>query len=326
MCHINSILYAELEHSKNMTNLAEMVNKALEADSKEYIDLVEESTGLLFAERGHIGALRVEGRLVQTEASGEAIIVGDLHGDFESLVYIIKTSQFMEKSAKGKKILLVFLGDYGDRGPFSPEVYYLVLKLKQLYPQRVVLMRGNHEGPNDLLAHPHDLPGNLRERFGVEEGPVVYSRICELFQQLYLSMVVEELCVMIHGGIPSKASSREDLEYAQQKHPREEHLEEMLWNDPNETIRGTCQSPRGAGKLFGEDVTQKFLEILNVRMLIRGHEPAQEGFKVNHHGKVLTLFSRKGPPYFNPLGAYLRLDLSSKPRNANDLLPHIQRF
>jgi len=259
-----------------MMNLTEIVRRALDADSKEYINLIEESTQLLASEKGQIESLSIEGRLVKMKPSGEAVIVGDLHGDLESLVYIAETSGFMEKAAQGKEVFLVFLGDYGDRGPFSPEVYYVVLKLKQLYPQRVVLMRGNHEGPDDLLASPHDLPENLRERFGEEEGPVVYFKIRELFRTLYVAVIVKELCVMIHGGVPSQASSLDDLKYAHLKHPKEEHLEEMLWSDPNETIRGTVPSPRGAGRLYGEDVTQKLLNMLNVKMLIRGHEPAQE--------------------------------------------------
>jgi diadenosine tetraphosphatase ApaH/serine/threonine PP2A family protein phosphatase len=309
-----------------MMNLTEIVRRALDADSKEYINLIEESTQLLASEKGQIESLSIEGRLVKMKPSGEAVIVGDLHGDLESLVYIAKTSGFMEKAAQGKEVFLVFLGDYGDRGPFSPEVYYVVLKLKQLYPQRVVLMRGNHEGPDDLLASPHDLPENLRERFGEEEGPVVYFKIRELFRTLYVAFIVKELCVMIHGGVPSQASSLDDLKYAHLKHPKEEHLEEMLWSDPNETIRGTVPSPRGAGRLYGEDVTQKLLNMLNVKMLIRGHEPAQEGFKINHHGKVLTLFSRKGSPYFNSSAAYLQLHLSSNPKNTNELLPYILKF
>ena len=231
----------------------------------------------------------------------------------------------MEKASQDEEVLLVFLGDYGDRGPYSPEVYYLVLKLKQFFPKKIVLMRGNHEGPDDLLAYPHDLPENLRTRFG-EEGSVVYLKIRELFQYLYNAVIVDGLCVMVHGGVPSRASSIEDLKHAHLKHPKEKHLEEILWSDPAETIKGTYPSPRGAGKLFGEDVTQKFLDMLNVKMLIRGHEPSQNGFKISHNGKILTLFSRKGSPYFNVSAAYLQLDLSFKPQNAYELASYVRKF
>jgi protein phosphatase len=66
--------------------------------------------------------------------------------------------------------------------------------------------------------------------------------------------------------------------------------------------------------------------MLNVNVLIRGHEPCQDGFKIDHSGKVLTLFSRKGPPYFNAYGAYLDLELSKQLENAEQLIPYIHKF
>jgi len=308
-----------------MTYLFTIVRNALEANSAEYINLIEESTKLLASEKGQIGNLTIQGRLINAKPLGEAIVVGDLHGDLESLVYILKTSKFIENAAKNKDTLLVFLGDYGDRGIYSPEVYYTVLKLKQLYPEKTVLMRGNHEGPDDMLAHPHDLPQNLQEKFG-EDDSKVYLKIRELFHHLYTAVIIDERYVMIHGGVPSQISSLQDLRHAHTEHLRKRHLEEILWSDPKDSIKGTCSSPRGAGKLFGEDVTQRFLDMLNVSVLIRGHEPSPNGFKINHDGKILTLFSRKGPPYFNSSAAYLQLDLFPKPKNAYELMSYIHSF
>jgi hypothetical protein len=64
---------------------------------------------------------------------------------------------------------------------------------------------------------------------------------------------------------------------------------------------------RGAGRMFGEDITERVLRAVGVKTLIRSHEPC-EGIKVNQGGKVLTLFSRKGSPYFNTRTTYLILD------------------
>ncbi len=41
--------------------------------------------------------------------------------------------------------------------------------------------------------------------------------------------------------------------------------------------------------------------------------------KINHAGKILTLFSRKGEPYFNSSGAFLQFDLTEKIRDAFQL-------
>jgi protein phosphatase len=186
-------------------------------------------------------------------------------------------------------------------------------------------MRGNHEGPEDLMASPHDLPYQFQDRFG-EKWTGAYAKIRELFACLYNAVLVEKRYLMIHGGLPPQAKTIDDLACAHIKHPKESLLEDMLWSDPNEMIKGSCASPRGAGKLFGENITDEVLRRFNVKILIRGHEPCEGGFKINHKGKVLTLFSRKGPPYFNAYGAYLTMQLSEKIENANQLIPYIYKF
>ena len=292
-------------------DLRQLIDHASKMSFHEFAQLVDNVVELLNKENGLVGNLKIAGRLIEAPPEGEATVVGDLHGDLESLTQILKSSNFLDKVQGGKQSLLVFLGDYGDRGVYSPEVYYVVLKLKETFPENVVLMRGNHEGPDDLLASPHDLPDFLQSRFG-GDWSTAYLKLKELFNLLYNAVIVRERCAMLHGGVPSQAKSLNDLACAHLKHPRERHLEEILWSDPEEGISGTSPSPRGAGKLFGPDITTRFLEMLNVNVLIRGHEPADEGFKINHNGRILTLFSRKGEPYSNSQGAYLQLELSSQ--------------
>jgi protein phosphatase len=188
-----------------------------------------------------------------------------------------------------------------------------------------VLLRGNHEGPTDLMASPHDLPRRLEQKFK-EKWVMIYQKIRELYSYLCISVYVEERYLMVHGGIPAKARTLEDIAQAEQTHPKKAFLEEILWNDPDEQVKGTYPSPRGAGNLFGKTVTEEFLNKINVKILIRGHESAREGFKINHNGKILTLFSRKGPPYYNANGAFLMLPLSEKFENANQLIPFIHKF
>ncbi len=297
----------------------------MKAGSKEFTQLIEGVLRLLVREQGRVGNLRITGRLVRAPPEGEAIVVGDVHGDLEGLVHVLGSSDFVGKALGGEDVLLVFLGDYGDRGFYSPEVYYVTLRLKEMFPEKVVLMRGNHEGPEDLLAQPHDLPSHLSRKFS-GEWPKVYKKLRELFDHLQTAVLVEGQCIMLHGGVPSKASTIEDLAYAHEKHPQESHLEEILWSDPRENIKGTLFSPRGAGRLFGQDVTNRFLEMLHVKALIRGHEPSREGFKLNHQGRVLTIFSMKGPPYYNDQGAYLQLNLSEKIEDARQLIRRIRTF
>jgi hypothetical protein len=298
---------------------------ATKASAEEFLRLVGNVSRQVANEKGRIGNLKITGRLVEAAPVGEAIVVGDLHGDLKSLVHILEDSKFLGKARSGSDVLLVFLGDYGDRGTHSPEVYYVVLKLKAMFPERVILMRGNHEGPPDLIAYPHDLPVQMKNRFR-EKGSEAYLKVQDLYDHLYTGVIIKERIVLLHGGAPSQATTVNDIAYAHETHPRERHLEEILWNDPWEGIKGTIASPRGAGRLFGEDITSKLLKMLSVKALIRGHQSCPNGYKSMHDGRVLTLFSRKGPPYNNRYGAYLHLDISQKVEKPKQLIEGIHRF
>jgi len=307
-----------------MRTLTNLLNEAFTADYKTFLKVIKQFDQLLLAEKSS-GGMQITGRLVHLAPKGEAIVVGDLHGDLNSLEQILSKTGFLGKSSNETRTYLIFLGDYGDRGFYSPEVYYVVLSLKTMFPENVILLQGNHEGPQDLPASPHDLPYHLQRRFG-SDWQIVYDELSTLFRRFYTAVLVEDRFIMLHGGVPSKAKTLDDVAYAYQKHPSETHLEEILWSDPAEGTKGTRYSPRGAGCLFGKDVTDAFLRIVNVKYVVRGHEPTYEGFRLNHDGKIMTIFSRKGPPYYNNKGAYLKINLSSKISSVSWLCSSIQQF
>ncbi|MFP4559501.1 MAG: metallophosphoesterase family protein, partial [Archaeoglobaceae archaeon] len=198
---------------------------------------------------------------------------------------------------------MIFLGDYGDRGKDSPQVFCTLLRLKRDRPHQFILLRGNHEPPPDLPVSPHNLPRLLEEKF--ENGREIYRELSELFQYLPYAAAVRGSYLFLHGGLPD-VSSLEEVEMAQENHPKRPHLEQILWSDPMEGS-GTGPSLRGAGRMFGKDVTQQVLDSLGVKTLIRSHEPC-EGVRVDHDGKVVTVFSNK--IYGNLKAAFLVVDLS----------------
>lgn len=302
-------------------NVESLVDDAKRANDKELLELIRHVNSLLDTERKLLGS-QVEEQLVRLQAKGEAIVVGDLHGDLDSLMYILKNSHFLEKARRRKYEYLIFLGDYGDRGNSSPEVYYVILKLKETFPDKVLLLKGNHEGPSDLMPSPHDLPTQLSEKYGSKATAAIYLELRNLFGKLSNAVIIDKQYILIHGGFPSRAKSIRDIALATEKHPKQSHLEEMLWNDPAEEVKGTKESPRGAGKLFGKKVTEKMLKLLGVKILIRGHEPAENGYKINHGGKVLTVFSTNKPPYYNS-AAYLQVNLAAKIVCAEQMIPYI---
>jgi len=68
------------------------------------------------------------------------LAVGDIHGMYEKLVSLMELMQFDPDDD-----LLIFLGDYIDRGPQSLECMDYVMDLYKRNPERVIPLLGNHE-------------------------------------------------------------------------------------------------------------------------------------------------------------------------------------
>jgi serine/threonine protein phosphatase 1 len=72
--------------------------------------------------------------------------VGDIHGRYDLLKALLaKIAADAEGGAKGRRPVLIFCGDYVDRGPQSAEVIQALLWLRQRPQFDVRLLKGNHE-------------------------------------------------------------------------------------------------------------------------------------------------------------------------------------
>ena len=69
------------------------------------------------------------------------IMVGDIHGNLPALIDVL--DQLHSEVAAGD--VIVFLGDYIDRGPDSKACVDTILSFRKEVPARVVCLRGNHE-------------------------------------------------------------------------------------------------------------------------------------------------------------------------------------
>ncbi|OAY28454.2 hypothetical protein MANES_15G065700v8 [Manihot esculenta] len=66
-------------------------------------------------------------------------ICGDIHGQFYDMRELFKVGGACRQTN------YLFLGDFVDRGFYSLETFLLLLALKVIYPDRITLVRGNHE-------------------------------------------------------------------------------------------------------------------------------------------------------------------------------------
>ena len=280
-----------------------------ELDYTNVIKVINEGIKTIRDEMKGYEKLVTRGGLVELkDTCGKMLVIGDIHGDLDTLLKILNNESVIDNLDRSQ-MYLVFLGDYIDRGDKSLEAMVLALKLKINYPDRVILLRGNHEGPDDLIAHPHTFPYELSFKFG-ERAQEIYTKFRELFNSMPHAAITYNGIVMLHGGVPTEINDINDLIRARELHPQYPHLTEILWNDPDETgIKGAYPSPRGAGKIFGADCTEHFLKIVNGKIILRGHEATVNGYKISHKNKIITLFSRLGPPYWNLKAAYVLYDL-----------------
>lgn len=72
--------------------------------------------------------------------------VGDIHGCHSLLIQLLnKISDDAEKQNDGRKVVLIFLGDYIDRGEESAEVLNTLNRFAGFGFDRIVCLKGNHE-------------------------------------------------------------------------------------------------------------------------------------------------------------------------------------
>merc|ERR1712194_11413 len=77
---------------------------------------------------------------------------------------------------------------------------------------------------------------------------------------------------------------------------------QLLWSDPipedntEAVVTGVHKSPRwDQVHQFGYDITNRFLERNDLKLLIRSHEYVQDGhgYEVEHGGKLMRVFSAR---------------------------------
>lgn len=232
------------------------------------------------------------------------IFIGDLHGELDSILSV------QNLFSKYQNHYFVFLGDYVDRGPAQTETFNLAMALALSDPERVLLLRGNHE--SDEVAKRYGFYTEVTRKFSIE----VYSDYLKVFQVLPMGAIIPNSIFACHGGIPETVESINDFQKCNRFHPDFENdiLLQLAWNDPKEADFRFAANSRGARvKAFGRIAFNEFAKNLAIQKMFRAHEVFPEGFKRFFDGGLFSVFSASYHGAAMPKVLRLGSDLNVEP-------------
>jgi hypothetical protein len=135
-------------------------------------------------------------------------VFGDIHGNLEDLHFFSDNVWRLGMSLTAGNFL--FLGDYVDRGLSCLETVAYLLCMKVQMPQKLFLLRGNHEtrDVNGWEEHYGDRSfiWQCRSRFGDDLGYRLWEACNQVFDRLPLAGVIDQDIFCVHGGIPRPIS------------------------------------------------------------------------------------------------------------------------
>ncbi|XP_002132653.2 serine/threonine-protein phosphatase 4 catalytic subunit-like [Drosophila pseudoobscura] len=208
-------------------------------------------------------------------------VAGDVHGQFYDVLELFRVGG--DVPAKN----YLFLGDFVDRGYHSVETIQLLLALKVRYPDRITLIRGNHESRQ--ISEVYGFYDECLQKYG---SASVWHYCTDVFDYLSLSAIIDGKIFCIHGGLSPSITTLDQLRLIDRKMeiPHDGSMCDLLWSDPEDQI-GWSVSPRGAGYLFGHDVVVEFNHANGLDMICRAHQLVMEGYKWHFDQSVLTVWS-----------------------------------
>lgn len=219
---------------------------------------------------------------VMIRSSDPAIVIGDIHG------HLIDIARIFINFGYPPSQRYLFLGDFVDRGEFSTECITLIYALKYLYPNHVLIIRGNHEFVSTSIGG-----GFAAEIEQLYPRKGLFDYFIQSFEYMPLSALLFEKILCMHGGICPELYSIEQLDkIVRPISDFEDPLNcGIVWSDPSFTIPDFMPSRRGTGWLFGVEALTDFLENNNLTTIIRGHECVENGYEWCFNKQLLTVFS-----------------------------------
>jgi serine/threonine-protein phosphatase PP1 catalytic subunit len=238
---------------------------------------------------------------VLLELHAPITICGDVHAQFHDLLRIF------DKTSYPPSQNFLFLGDYVDRGCQSIETVCLLFCYKLLYPNKLYMLRGNHE-----CSYINRLYGFYDECisfFNVD----IWKEFSKVFNCLPIAATIDDKIFCIHGGISPDLNSLDQIKKINRptEVPEDGLLCDLLWSDPNPEIDGWGDNERGTSWCFGANKVDEFLTKFNFDLICRAHQAVMEGFEFPYPNNqcLVTVFSAPNYCYeYDNRAAVLHVD------------------
>ena len=215
--------------------------------------------------------------------SAPLYICGDIHGQYYDLLRVFDILNYPPTST------FLFLGDYVDRGKQSLECILLLLCLKIKYPDKIFLLRGNHE--SESINKIYGFYDECKRRLSVK----CFKKIINLFNMLPISALINENILCMHGGLSKELKTIDQINNILRPTdiPDEGLLCDLLWSDPNETLleEDYGKNERNISVTFSKKVVKEFEEKNNLDLICRAHQVVEEGFEFFAEMKLVTIFT-----------------------------------
>ncbi len=214
--------------------------------------------------------------------SRNIFFIGDLHGEFESITSVRKLYH------KYSNHTFVFLGDYADRGSQQIETFNLVMALALAEPDRVIMLRGNHE--SDEVAKSYGFYSEVTREYSFD----VYGYYLEVFQVLPLVAMSSDGIFACHGGIPEGTTNLDDIKSPNRFNHNfpNDVLFQLAWNDPKEADFRFAANSRGRRvRSFGRKAFDEFSDNLGINLFFRAHEVIPDGISTFFNNRLFSIFS-----------------------------------
>ena len=241
------------------------------------VDLKEEEIKFLIEKS--LPIIRDQKMLIELEAPLH--ICGDIHGQYYDLLRIF------EHCGYPGEYTYLFLGDYVDRGKQSLETICLLLCYKIKYPDKVTLLRGNHE--SSVTNRIYGFYDECKRRYNVR----IWKSFTELFNYLPVAALIDDKILCMHGGLSPELKNIQNISDIPRPTdiPDTGLLCDLLWSDPDKDVAEYDENDRGVSVIFGEKIVTEFNKKNDLDLIIRAHQVVDDGYEFFAQRQLITIFS-----------------------------------